>query len=64
MRASTAMSTTVAKGLPHLSDEMWGTRCRADKDIAGTQSLVSAVAISGIIEIQPIPTSNEADMSS
>jgi hypothetical protein len=34
------------------------------KDIAGTQSLVSAVAISGIIEIQPIPTSNEADMSS
>ena len=36
----------------------------ADKCIAGLQSAVSPVAISGIIKIQQIPTSIEADMNS
>jgi hypothetical protein len=57
------MSTTVVRGFPHLRDEMRGTH-HADKRIAGLQSAVSEVAISGIIEIHQIPTSNEADMNS
>jgi hypothetical protein len=53
MRASTRMDTIVAS----LSG-------RADKCIAGLQS-VSDTAISGIIiELQQIPTSIEADMNS
>jgi hypothetical protein len=58
------MSTTVARGFPHLRDEMWGTRCRADKRIAGLQSAVSGIAISGIIEIHTNSYFDEADMNS
>jgi hypothetical protein len=43
---------------------MWGTRRRVNKRIAGLQSAVSGIAISGIIEMEHIPTSNEADMNS
>jgi hypothetical protein len=49
---------TVARGLPQLRDEMWGTHCQATKGIAGLQSTVSEIAISGIIiELAMIPSS-------
>jgi hypothetical protein len=53
MKASTRMDPIVASVPSH-----------ADKCIAGSQSAVSKVAISGIIEIHQIPTSIEADMNS
>jgi hypothetical protein len=43
---------------------MWGTRCRADKRIAGLQSAVSGIAISGIIELHTNSFFDEADMNS
>jgi hypothetical protein len=59
------MSTTVARGFPHLRDEMWGTLSRADKRIAGLQSTVLEIAISGIIiELAKIPTSMRLHMNS
>ena len=39
-------------------------RSHANKRIAESQSAVSKIAISGIIEMEHIPTSNEADMNS
>ena len=53
MRVSTAKSMTVARNV-----------CRVHKRIAGLQSADSEIAISGIIEFQEIPSTNEADMNS
>jgi len=53
MRASTRMDTIVAS-----------VTGRVDKCIAGSQSAVSPVAISGIIKMKQIPTPIEADMNS